>query len=63
MPWLLTLPSGEAFTCDAFDAPRDGSIHMLNAATSTDGATLTAEYYALKSNGAPREFAAEWVDP
>lgn len=63
MPWLLTLPSGETFTCDAFDAPRDGSIHMLNAATSIGGASVTAQHYVLKSNGAPREFTAERVGP
>lgn len=63
MPWLLTLPSGETYTCAAFDAPRDGNLHMLNTVRSLNDASVTAEHYALKGDGAPREFAAEWVDP
>lgn len=59
MPWLLTLPSGETFTCDAFDAPRDGSIHMLNGVH--EPSRTSADHWVI--HYPPASFTVERVEP
>lgn len=61
MPWMINTPDGRQYTCDAFDAPGDGTLHMLNG--HHKGSNTRAHHWHLNKGVAPTEFAVEWVEP
>ncbi|TLP92115.1 hypothetical protein FEF26_15105 [Nesterenkonia salmonea] len=62
MPWMINTPDGRQYTCDVFDAPRGGTLHICSP-DATRAATLGPTTGTSTPGVAPTEFTVESVEP